>query len=160
MSPSSSSTQIVLSQANFAYLIEQEFLKGSAIAPALYQIATKVVEDTEPLPGGDVAYPIHEALNWNLTRFGFQARSSLSAILLINEDGSCWQAKLSDPRQGAKGKIQKYETPVGNGSRAYLPPVPPEIRQLISHRYGVDVPPFGSFWDWLEAHPEIPGVAE
>jgi hypothetical protein len=98
-------------------------------------------------------------LNWNVTRFGYQARINLYAILLVNEDGFCWQAKLSHPRQDAKkGKIQKYETPVGNGSRAYLPAIPSEIRSLISDRYSVEVPLFGSFWDWLEAHPEIPMV--
>ena len=48
--------------------------------------------------------------------------------------------------------------PVGNGSRAYLPAIPSEVRQLISHRYGVEVPLFGSFWEWLETHPEIPVV--
>lgn len=146
-------------QLEFAQKIQHEFVEGSAIAPDLYRTATRVVGDTEVLPGGDVAYPIHEALNWNVTRFGYQARTNLSAILLLNEDGSCWQVKLSHPRQDTKkGKLQKYETPVGNGSRAYLPAIPPQIRQLISRRYSVDVPLFGSFWDWLEAHPEIPMV--
>jgi hypothetical protein len=154
-SPPNSST----GQLEFTQKIQQEFIEGSAIAPALYRTATRVVGDTEVLPGGDVAYPIHEALNWNVTRFGYQARTNLYAILLINEDGFCWQAKLSQPRQDTKkGKVQKYETPIGNGSRAYLPAIPPQIRQLISRRYGVDVPSSGSFWDWLEAHPEIPMV--
>ncbi|MGG6295035.1 plasmid replication protein, CyRepA1 family [Leptolyngbya sp. AN02str] len=154
-SPLISSSQ----QLDFTQNIEHEFIKGSRIALALYQTATRVVSDTEPLPGGDVAYPIHEALNWKVTRFGYQARTNLYAILLVNEDGFCWQAKLSHPRQDArKGKIQKYETPVGNGARAYLPVIPPEIRQLISRRYCVDIPLSGSFWDWLEAHPEIPMV--
>ena len=143
----------------FQTQFEREFVQGSAIAPSLYRVATRVVVDTESLPGGEVGYPIHEALNWNVTRFGYQARTNLYAILLLNEDGFCWQAKLSHPRQDTeKGKIQKYETPVGNGSRAYLPAIPSEVRQLISHRYGVEVPLFGSFWDWLETHPEIPVV--
>lgn len=142
----------------FAQSIRQEFVEGSAIAPSLFRVATRIVSDTEALPGGDVAYPIHEALNWNVTRFGYRARTTLYAILLLNENGSCWQAKLSDPRQNAKGKLQKYETPVGNGARAYLPAIPTEIRRLISQRYEVEVPAFGSFWDWLEAHPEVPMV--
>lgn len=143
----------------FQTQFEREFVEGSAIAPSLYQVATRFVTDTEVLPGGDVTYPIHEALNWNVTRFGYQARTNLCAILLLNEDGSCWQAKLSHPRQDTKkGKIQKYETPVGSGSRAYLPAIPSDIRRLIGDRYGVEVPLFGSFWDWIEAHPEIPVV--
>lgn len=147
-----------ISREGFTQKMQQEFITGSAIAPALYRAATRLVSDTEPLAGGDVAYPIHEALNWNVTRFGQQARATLHALLLVNEDGSCWQAKLSHPRQDAKGKIQKYETPVGHGSRVYLPAIPGEIRQLIGQRYGVEVPPGGSFWDWLAAHPEIPIV--
>ncbi len=148
-----------ISSLDFAQKIQQEFMAGSGIAPALYRAATRVVSDTESLPGGDVAYPIHEALNWHLTRFGAQARTTLSAILLLNEDGGCWQAKLSHPRHDPKkGKLQKYETPVGSGSRAYLPAIPPPIRQRISRRYGIDIPLQGSFWDWLAAHPDIPIV--
>ena len=105
-------------QLEFTQKIQQEFVEGSAIAPCLYHVATRLVGDTESLPGGEVAYPIHEALNWRVTRFGYQARTNLHAVLLINEDGSCWQAKLSHPRQNGKGKTQKYETPVGNGSLA------------------------------------------
>ncbi|KAM3104178.1 hypothetical protein, partial [Phormidesmis sp. 146-33] len=86
-------------KAKFAQQIQQEFVEGSAIAPVLYQCATQLVADTELLAGGDVAYPIHETLNWKLTRFGHQARTTLYAVLLTQEDGSCWQAKLSCPRR-------------------------------------------------------------
>jgi Domain of unknown function (DUF3854) len=105
---------------------------------------------------GEVSAPIHEALNWRYTRFGQQSRDNLYGALLLNADGSTWQAKLSNPRTDAKGKAQKYETPVGNGARAFLPEVSPEIRKLIGLRYGVEVPLSGNFWDWFEQHPEIP----
>ena len=145
--------------ADFATRIEQEFVQDSAIAPVLYVSATRLVRDTEVLPGGDVAYPIHEALNWRLTRFGFQARETLQAVLLQNEDGSTWQAKLSQPQlDREKGKTRKYETAVGNGSRAFLPLVPVVIRQQLSQRYDISFPSEGAFWDWLEQHPEIPIV--
>jgi len=142
----------------FSQRAEREFLQESAIAPPLYRSATRLVRDTEPLPGYDVAYPIHEALNWHLTRFGQQARADLAAILLLNEDLSCWQAKLQKPQADRHklGKYRKYETPVGNGSRAYLPAIPPEIRQLIGQRYTVDVPLDDSFWNWLTTQPQIP----
>ena len=143
---------------NFATQIQQEFIAGSAIAPDLYSVATRLVGDTEVLPGGEVSYPIHEALNWKLTRFGYQARETQQAALLVNEDGSTWQAKLSHPRlDRIKGTAQKYETPVGS-DRAYLPPVPSSIRQALAQRYRVEVPLFGSFWNWLEQHPEIPVI--
>ncbi len=135
--------------------IASEFIDGSAIAPVLFESAIALVSDTETFAGGDVAYPIHEALNWHVTRFGYQARETLYAALLQNEDGSTWQAKLNTPRTDGKGKAQKYETPVGNGARAYLPPVPPAIRQQIADRYKIPVPLDGSFWDWLEQHPEV-----
>jgi len=144
-----------LTFATFSQTIASEFIRGSAIAPALFESAIALVSDTETFDGEDVAYPIHEALSWHLTRFGYQARETLYGALLQNEDGSTWQAKLSTPRTDAKGKAQKYETPVGNGARAYLPLVPASIRQPIADRYKIPVPLDGSFWDWLEQHPEV-----
>lgn len=160
------------SLATFAQEIEQEFIHGSSIDPALFAAAVDIVTDTQPLPGGEVAYPIHEALNWRITRFGTQARDTLFAALLRNEDGSTWQAKLNRPRQEVKRdrrgnpklddqgnpvvKGIKYESVVGVGSRAYLPPIPLTIRQAIAQRYGIEMPATGDFWTWLVQHPEIP----
>ena len=136
--------------------IEQEFIHDSAIAPDLFRAAIEIVSDTEVLPGGDVCYPIHEALNWQLTRFGHQARTTQQAAILRNEDSSCWQLKLEQPRT-EKGKLVKYDTPVGNGSRAFLPTINRETRRAIALYYGCEVPPPDeSFWSWLEQHPEIP----
>jgi Domain of unknown function (DUF3854) len=138
---------------------ETEFLLGSAIAPALYASAIRVVGDLESGPSGETEAPIHEALNWRYTRFGLKANQSLRAALLLNENGSCWQAKLAAPKLDQKtGKKRKYETPIGNGSRAFLPPVPPVIRQQIEQRYDVEFPSDGSFWDFIADRPEIPIV--
>ena len=69
-------------------------------------------------------YPIHEALNWHLTRFGQQARPTQFAALLRNEDDSVWQAKLKEPLTDyKKDKPRKYESPAGLGSKAYFPPI-------------------------------------
>lgn len=141
----------------FARIVEQEFVHGSAIDPILYQAAVRVVADVEVRSGGEVETPLHDALNWRFTRFGQQAKQAQFGAILRNEDGSAWQVKLSRPRiDKDKGKPQKYETPIGNGSRGYFPPVPAVIRQRIGARYGVEVPLDGSFWRWLEQHPEIP----
>jgi Domain of unknown function (DUF3854) len=138
---------------------ETEFIHGSGIAPALYAATLRVVGDLETDAQGNAETPIHEALNWQYTRFGQSANVSLLAALLLNEDGSCWQAKLAKPKPDKKtGKVRKYETPVGQGSRAFLPPVPPVIRQQTAQRYDVAFPTDGSFWDFIEAHPEIPIV--
>jgi hypothetical protein len=143
----------------FTQRIENEFVQGSGINHDLYHEAVQIVADTEVLPGGDVAYPIHEALNWKLTRFGFQARATQFAALLLNEDRSPWQAKLNKPLSNHEkpDKERKYEAPVGNGSRAFLPPVNRETRRRIAHRYSLKAPPAEvSFWDWVKQHPEIP----
>jgi Domain of unknown function (DUF3854) len=150
--------QTVESLPEYVERVRDEFILGSGINVELFNSAVSIVTDLEILPGGEVYTPIHEALNWRYTRFGHQAKLNLSAALLLNEDGSCWQAKFSVPRTDSKGKIQKYETPLGAGSRAYLPEVPESIRLEIEKRYRVIVPLRGSFWSWLEAHPEVPVI--
>ena len=131
---------------DFHAQIEHEFVQGSAIAPDLFQTAVHVCQDIEIAATGDIETPIHDALNWHYTRFGQRAQQTLFAALLLNEDGSCWQAKLSRPLidQG-KGKPRKYETPKGNGARAFLPPVSHKTREWIAARYGIEVPLSGSF---------------
>jgi Domain of unknown function (DUF3854) len=139
----------------FSEQIKTEFVTGSGIGVELFQASISLVKDLETGDGGEVSAPIHEALNWRYTRFGQQSQDNFYAALLLNEDDSTWQAKLSNPRTDTKGKSQKYETPVGNSSRTFLPEVPAEIRQRIGLRYSIDVPLTGSFWNWLEQHPEV-----
>jgi Domain of unknown function (DUF3854) len=140
------------------HTFETEFIHGSGINPDLYAAAVRVVSDLEsPIPG-EVEAPIHEALNWRYRRFGHTASKSFLAALLLNEDGSCWQAKLSTPKlDKPSGKIRKYETPVGKGSRAFLPAIPSQLGEAIAQRYGVSNEA-SSFWDWIASHPEIPIV--
>jgi Domain of unknown function (DUF3854) len=141
------------------HTFETEFIHGSGINPSLYASAIRVVGDLEsPIPG-EAETPIHEALNWRYRRFGLLANQSLLAALLLNEDGTCWQAKLSTPKLDKQsGKRRKYETPVGNGSRAFLPAVPNQLWDAIAQRYETDRSEADSFWDWVAAHPEIPIV--
>jgi Domain of unknown function (DUF3854) len=155
----------MLETFNLAVLTRQphdfyaEFTQGSGIAPALYAAAIKLAGDLESDAVGEISTPIHEALNWRYSRFGLRANQSLWAALLLNEDGACWQAKLASPKLDRKtGKSRKYETPIGNGSRAFLPPIPPVIRQQIEQRYKVKFLADGAFWDFIAAHPEIPIV--
>jgi hypothetical protein len=135
---------------------ETEFIHGSGINPELYATAVRVVGDLESDASGEAETPIHEALNWHYRRFGLLANESLLAALLLNEDGSCWQAKLSTPKLDKQsGKPRKYETPVGNGARAFLPAIPNQLWDEIAQRHGVSNEAH-SFWDWVIAHPEIP----
>ncbi|NJR39081.1 MAG: DUF3854 domain-containing protein [Leptolyngbyaceae cyanobacterium CSU_1_4] len=156
----------------FEAQIRDEFINGSAIAPALFEAAVQVVPDLIMQAGGEVETPIHNAFNWKYTRFSQQAKATLLAALLVNEDGTTWQGKLNHPHWDAKkGKARKYETPVGNGSRTYLPEVPLSIRRKIAQRYGILDPRFvpnrsarrhgismAPFWEWIEQHPNIPLV--
>jgi hypothetical protein len=112
------------SREDFKLRLDRECMEGSGIAQPLYSSAIKIVSDLE-IDGSDASSPIHEALNWNYTRFGQKANTTLHAALFLNEDGSTWQAKLSDPKlDRKKGTPRKYETPIGNGSRAFLPAIP------------------------------------
>jgi Domain of unknown function (DUF3854) len=149
--------QSTITQAQFQSHIEHEFIVGSGIALELFADTIHIVSDLQVATAGEVETPIHNALNWlRFVRFGYQVNSVLFAALLVNEDGSTWQAKLSTPKFDAKkGKFRKYETPVGNGSRAFFPKVPASIRRRIAQRYGVEVPLTGSFWDWMASHPEL-----
>lgn len=142
----------------FQQQIEHEFCQGSAIDESLFAATVQICSDLEIDPAGEPTTPIHDALGWHYTRFGLQVKQTLYGALLLNEDGSCWQAKLSQPRKDDGGKLIKYETRRGSGARAFLPAVPSEIRQRIADRHGIEVPLTGSFWSWLEIHPEIPVI--
>ena len=115
------SSSLTLEQ--FQQQMRQEWTIGSAIDSALFDRTVAVVPDTLDNPyTHEPSYPIHEALNWNLTRFGQQARATAYAALILNDDGSVWQAKLSQPRiDRLTGKLHKYEMPKGSSSRAWLP---------------------------------------
>lgn len=135
---------------DFSRAFRDECVEGSAIALPLYLEAIDIVADIEIAPGNEPSTPIHDALGWQYTRFTAQAKPDLFAALFKQESGEVWQAKLSDPipDKEKEGKFRKYESPAGQGSRAYFPPVPPEIRELIGQRYEVEVPTKGSFWLW------------
>lgn len=143
----------------FVRKIEHEFIEGSAIAPELFESAISFHSDVESEAGGETRYPIHEALNWNVTRFGHQARTTLEGAFFQNADGSTWQIKLNDPLwDRKKSKHRKYESPAGGGSKPYFPDIPERTALEISNRYKVQPPTQGNFWDWVIANPQIPLV--
>jgi len=139
-----------------------EWIVESAVDPALVDRTVKVVPDTLTDPfTHEVSYPIHEALNWKVTRFGFQARSTEFAALILNDDSSVWQVKLSHARFDAnKGKHRKYERVVGSSSRVWMPQdLPLPVWQRIASRYGVALTQLDAelgFRCWLCHHPQVP----
>ncbi|GAX37882.1 DUF3854 domain-containing protein [Nodularia sp. NIES-3585] len=134
---------------DFKDFVKTAFIQGSGIDPALYSECIEFHSDLEVDYGHEASYPIHEMLGWKLTRFGRQARETQYAAILKNEDGSVWQAIISDWDE-EKQRPYIYIAPTDGGDRAFLPPIPKSIRQKIASRYGMEVPLEGSFWEWVE----------
>ncbi|HEY9906762.1 MAG TPA: plasmid replication protein, CyRepA1 family [Thermosynechococcaceae cyanobacterium] len=160
--PGVSSRSLTLEQ--FQQQIRQEWTIESAIDSELGDRTVEVVPDTLDNPyTHEPSYPIHEALNWKLTRFGLQARQTTYAALILNDDGSVWQAKLSQPRlDRATGKLYKYEMPKGSSSRAWLPKqMPIAVWQRIAQQHGLTLQESDlqqGFRTWLIQQTQIPVI--
>lgn len=140
--------------AAFQAQIYRECTCGSAIDPALFDAAVTVLPElaVDPYSHEHLGWPIHDALGWQPPSRNWQHRRLhrfQAGAAFLQESGEVWQVKPCNPRLDDRGKIVKYETRRGAGSRAYLPPIPPEIRDAIAQRYRVPVPAGGSFWGWL-----------
>uniref|UniRef100_B8HZA8 DUF3854 domain-containing protein n=1 Tax=Cyanothece sp. (strain PCC 7425 / ATCC 29141) TaxID=395961 RepID=B8HZA8_CYAP4 len=164
LQPSASESILDSRLEEFETLTQLEWTIGSAIDPELFHSTVTVVADTQVDPySHEVSYPIHEALNWKITRFGHQARATLCGALILNDDGSVWQVKLSQPRlDREKGKSRKYEVPVGTQSRAWFPhqfPIP--LWKHIASRWGLTLSRqdiYLGLRTWLIHHPELPVI--
>jgi hypothetical protein len=152
-------------QSEFEAAIRNEFINGSAIAPSLFEAIAEFASDLETENGEVVGEPIAEFLNWDVktSQNGFSSRPNTFALLLRNEDGTPFQAKLNyrswDTLKSRHGK--PYKAPKrsdGEFPPAYLPHIDIATRQAIGARYGVEFPSDGSFWDFVEAHPKLPIV--
>jgi len=139
---------------SFSDKIEREFCQGSAIAPALYRANIEIIEDGglwEP----NRALGQKVSTSWQ-TR---QPHSYVAIAMFRQEDGTYWQGKPENPRVNREnGRTVKYESVAGHSATAYLPSVDVETRKAIARRHGVEVPLDGSFWDWVEQHPEVPRI--
>ncbi|WP_334191200.1 plasmid replication protein, CyRepA1 family (plasmid) [Synechococcus elongatus PCC 11801] len=133
--------------------IQQEFCQSSAIAFSLFQRAIAVVPDVEidPLSHEVISTPIADALGWSFTRFGQQARVNQTAAVFVQESNEVWQLKVFGGDSGKR--TGSYWAPKGIGNRAYLPPVDKKTQRELIGEYIR-----GLFWDWIEAHPEVPLV--
>jgi Domain of unknown function (DUF3854) len=150
-------------ETEFQSAIRDEFITKSAISPELFEAIAEFVSDQDIQNGEVVGNPIAEFLNWEVktSQAGFgPTKENTYGLLLRNEDGTPWQAKLN--YQSWNPKKSRYDKPYqapkrsdGELSPAYLPPIGPVTRQAIGTRYGVEFPSEGSFWDFVEAHPEI-----
>lgn len=144
-----------ISPLTFEQRIEDEFIHGSAISPELFEAAITFVEDTG-------RWETHQALGLEV-RTQWQTRKPHDFGILTgfqNESGDFWQFKPEKPLVDDDGKIQKYRTPKGNVASAFLPPIPDKYRRLIEEKADCQLTlleeSVGSFWSWLETHPEMP----
>jgi putative DNA primase/helicase len=129
----------------------------SCIKPSLYKYCTQIHESVEwDEDSHDASTPIHDRLNWGrMTRYGQQVKESFYACFFINEDGTDWQGLIGQ-YDNEKERNYIYRAPTKNGDRAFLPPIPNDIRALIGDRYGVKLPTDGSFWEWVRSNKHIP----
>jgi len=149
-----------------------EFCADSAIAPELYRAAVVVRDELEidPYTHEAEGWPIHEALGWKPPSRDYQTRKPhrfIAGAFLLQESGGVWQIKPQNPRPNPEkpGRFVKYETPVGSGSRAYLPPICQETFEAICQRHGLDseasrleVKAAKGFWAWVSSRRDLPIV--
>jgi hypothetical protein len=126
---------------------QAECLTASSISLNVYSTGIDFLEDTRD-------WEVQEALGFDISRFWQSKRPhNFGAMACFrNEDGSLWQGKPEHPTQDSTGKLNKYIAPKGQGSRAYLPALPPALHQSIG------APLDASFWDWIAANPDQPVI--
>jgi predicted P-loop ATPase len=111
--------------------------------------------------GGDMELTgLKIRLGWNSLEDEVKARwkTDLESYWFVNEDNTDWQAILNIPeiKDGVVKRPYRYIAPKNIGDSVFFPPVPYEIRKLISQRFNIPVggnpsnsiPTEGSFWTW------------
>lgn len=143
----------------------QEWL-ASGVEPDIIALNVETLVDTATNPNSDSLFPIAERLNWNITRFGQKARSTLRGWWVSGIDPFTWN-RMSWGRfkpdsttpvlDREKGKPAKYLSPsLGSGSsRLVLLDVPLSVWQRVSKRYQVPINYRDrnlGFWHWVWQH--------
>ncbi|AFY75427.1 hypothetical protein Syn7502_03592 (plasmid) [Synechococcus sp. PCC 7502] len=149
----------------YADQVYQEWVIESAIAPELFFANTTVTADEVITYGGDVSYPIHEALNWEIKRW----RTSLTGkvqrpeqygtiIHTINpftedeKSAQVFQVKLEHPvLDQTKLKPRKYENPIGQGQVGGFAKIPLSVWQTVALRHNCPIDG-SNFWAWVRQH--------
>ncbi|NDJ17509.1 plasmid replication protein, CyRepA1 family [Myxacorys almedinensis] len=144
---------------------EQEW-RASGVDPAIVGLNVRTLHDTEVDPcTREVSYPIAQALNWNITRFGQQARKTVRGWWVSGLDPfDNWQ-RMSWGRfkpdadtpvlDRQKQKPAKYLSPsLGKGSsRLVLLAVPRHTWEQVANRYGMNIQTAeqdcANFWEWV-----------
>jgi len=158
---------------SFSQSVHLEWINGSAIDPELFTSTVEILPDEVISNDHDISYPIHEALNWNPTKWrtawqsGRQQRPELFGALIYTwnpllEKPEVFQVKLNNPLiDSKKGKPRKYENPVNRGQVGGFALVTNSVWQKVADRYAIDLdcsalPTSINFWSWVSEHPQIP----
>ena len=98
-------------------------------------------------------FDLYDYNDYKTSQDGVRRHVYCHSVRYKQETGETWQFIVQSDKDG---RGYRYLAPAQIGNRAFFPVIPPDIRKLISDRYGVDIPIDGSFWEWLKNHPEIP----
>jgi hypothetical protein len=142
---------------------EQEW-QASGVDPEVIRLNVRSLQDTEVNPfTREVSYPIAEALNWKVVRFGPQARENMRGWWVSGMDPfNNWQRMTwgrfkpdadTPVFDKKKNKPAKYLSPnLGKGSsRLVLLDVPQSIWNRVATRHSIPVAG-PSFWEWVWKH--------
>lgn len=155
------------SQSSYPPASPELELAKSVIHPSFIGVAVEIAEEIEyhSTTGEPIATPLDDALGKRYTRFGRQAKTHERGFIFRNEDGSVWQVKRELGILQSDGRRGRYLAPKGIGNRVYLPLIPDAVLKLICNRQGLnfksvslEIAVCGSFWAWVETHPELPIV--
>lgn len=145
-----------------------EWISGSAIAPAIADVALESIRGMGPV----LEYLNPAKLGRNLgyaTRPVQRARQHYAGPILGGwlayghdplADGVMVPVtfKPDQPRLNSDRKPIKYERPIGSAPRPYFPPLDPQTYETIAARAGLTPPAFRSSWaawQWLLAQPAV-----
>ncbi len=146
-------------ETEFQSAIRDEFMVKSAISRELFEHVSEFASDQEIENGEVLGNPIGEFLNWEpkTSQAGFgPVKENTFALLLRNEDGTAFQAKLNyqswNPEKSRYSKAYKAPKAIQGLPPAYLPPIDDGTREAMGF------PLEESFWDVVESDPTIPIV--
>ncbi|MBW4420831.1 MAG: DUF3854 domain-containing protein [Myxacorys californica WJT36-NPBG1] len=155
-------TQLTYSPLDASH--EQEW-RSSGVDPGIIRLNVRTLHDTGIDPfTREVSYPIAEALNWKVTRFGPQARETMRGWWVSGLDPfNNWQRMhwgrfkpdADTPVFDRQNKPAKYLSPaLGKGSsRLVLLDVPRHIWAQVANRYGIEIDKaeheYSNFWEWV-----------
>jgi Domain of unknown function (DUF3854) len=120
-------------QLTFSEKFKVECIEGSAISESVYHAAIDFIEDTG-------RWECHEALNLEVRREWKTRKPHNFDTLAVfrNEDETIWHSKAKNPVIDFDGRERRYQAPLGNGSRLFMPALTVGDWVLIAQKNGLE----------------------